>query len=130
MKKDFGAYKTIGEVAQLLDLIDKKKGTLSTHTIRYWEKEFRQIKPKILSGRRRYYNNECIHKIKLIKYLLKEKGMTIRGVKTLLKSESSINLDNLVKKNVSTQSIEKDRIKKKIDKINNIIKELKKFKNG
>jgi len=130
MKKQDSTYKTIGEVAQLLGLIDKKKGTLSTHTIRYWEKEFRQIKPKILSGRRRYYDNECIKKIKLIKHLLKEKGMTIKGAKTLLKKESSINLDDSVKNIVTTHVLEKDKIKEKINKISKIINELKGFKNG
>ena len=49
MEKESEAYKTIGEVAKMVGLINKKKGTLSTHTIRFWEKEFRQIKPKILS---------------------------------------------------------------------------------
>ena len=89
MEKDFHSYKTIGEVAQMLGLINKKKGTLSTYTIRYWEKEFKQIKPIILAGKRRYYNKKCIRKIKLIKYLLKERGMTIKGVKTLLKNINS-----------------------------------------
>ena len=46
--KSNNAYKSIGEVAKILDLINKKKGTLNTHTIRFWEKEFKQIKPKIL----------------------------------------------------------------------------------
>ena len=48
MEKESEAYKTIGEVAKIVGLIDKKRGTLSTHTIRFWEKEFSQIKPKIL----------------------------------------------------------------------------------
>ena len=50
MKKKPEAYKTIGEVAKIVGLVDKKRGTLSTHTIRFWEREFSQIKPKILSG--------------------------------------------------------------------------------
>ena len=70
MDKYDDAYKTIGEVAQIVGLVDKKKGTLSTHTIRYWEKEFKQIKPKIFAGRRRYYDNKSIRIIKLIKYLI------------------------------------------------------------
>ena len=48
--KSTDAYKSIGEVAKILDLVNTKKGTLNTHTIRYWEKEFKQIKPKILMG--------------------------------------------------------------------------------
>ena len=52
--KEDRKYKTIGEVAKILNLIDKKKGSLSTHTIRFWEKQFKQIKPKIFLGNRRY----------------------------------------------------------------------------
>ena len=47
-------YKSIGEVAKILNLIDKKTGKVSTHTIRFWEKQFKQIKPNIFSGNRRY----------------------------------------------------------------------------
>ena len=64
--KNNDAYKSIGEVAKILDLVNKKKGTLNTHTIRFWEKEFKQIKPKILNGNRRYYNKETIEVLKRI----------------------------------------------------------------
>ena len=84
MNKTSGAYKTIGEVAKLLNLVNKKNGNLNTHTIRFWEKEFKQIKPKILSGKRRYYDNETIEILKKVKFLLKDQGMTINGVKKLL----------------------------------------------
>ena len=67
--KEKSKYKTIGEVAQILNLIDKKKGSLSTHTIRFWEKEFKQIKPKIFTGNRRYYDENSISILKKIKYL-------------------------------------------------------------
>ena len=130
MEKKFEAYKTIGEVAKIVDLIDKKKGTLSTHTIRFWEKEFKQIKPKILSGKRRYYNNKEIRMIKLIKYLLKEKGMTIKGVKAILNNPKSSRLDDTTKYSVSNQSFNKELIEDKIKKISEIIDELKKLKNG
>ena len=82
-------YKTIGEVAKILNLIDKKSGSLSTHTIRFWEKQFKQIKPKIFSGNRRYYDENSINLLKKIKYLLKDKGMTLIGVKKVLNSENS-----------------------------------------
>ena len=83
-QKDEIAYKTIGEVAKDLNLINPKNGKLNTHTIRFWEKNFKQIKPKIFSGRRRYYDNETVFKLKKIKYLLKEKGLTIEGAKKFL----------------------------------------------
>ena len=130
MKKKNEAYKTIGEVAEIVGLIDKKRGTLSTHTIRFWEKEFSQIKPKILSGKRRYYNNKLIRIIKLIKYLLKEKGMTIKGVKAVLNNPKSLTLDDTTKYSVSNQSLNKEKIKDKIKKISKIIDELKELKNG
>ena len=50
MSKLDRAYKSISEVAEILNL--KNKNKLSTHTIRYWEKEFKQIKPKIFNSRR------------------------------------------------------------------------------
>ena len=82
-------YKTIGEVAKMLKLVNKKNGSLSTHTIRFWEKEFKQIKPKIFSGNRRYYDESVINILKKIKYLLKDKGMTLNGVKKVLNSDNS-----------------------------------------
>ena len=130
MEKRSDAYKTIGEVAKIVGLIDKKKGTLSTHTIRFWEQKFTQIKPKILVGKRRYYNNKDIRIIKLIKYLLKEKGMTIKGAKAILNNPKSLELDGTIKYSVNNQSLNKEKIKGKIKKISNIIIELKKLKNG
>ena len=130
MEKKTEAYKTIGEVAKIVGLVDKNRGTLYTHTIRFWEKEFSQIKPRILSGKRRYYNNKIIRIIKLIKYLLKEKGMTIKGVKAVLNNPKSLTLDDTTKYSVSNQSLNKEKIKDKIKKISKIIDELNKLKNG
>ena len=75
MKKSYNAYKTIGEVAKLLNLKSKKSNSLSTHTIRFWEKEFKQIKPKIFNGKRRYYDEKNIQILKKVHYLLKKQGM-------------------------------------------------------
>ena len=118
--KENSKYKTIGEVAKLLNLTDKKKGSLSTHTIRFWEKEFKQIKPKIFSGNRRYYDENSINLLKKIKYLLKEKGMTLIGVKKVLNSEDS-DIDEVYNTTINRRNI----IKSKIKKIKNIIKEIK-----
>ena len=130
MEKKSEAYKTIGEVAEIVGLINKKKRTLSTHTIRFWEKEFNQIKPKILSGKRRYYNNKDIRMIKLIKYLLKEKGMTIKGVKAVLNNPKLFTLDDTTEYGVSSQSLNIEKVKDKIKKISKIVSELKDLKNG
>ena len=130
MEKKSEAYKTIGEVAEIVGLINKKKRTLSTHTIRFWEKEFNQIKPKILSGKRRYYDNKDIRMIKLIKYLLKEKGMTIKGVKAVLNNPKLFTLDDTTEYGVSNQSLNIEKVKDKIKKISKIVSELKDLKNG
>ena len=113
-------YKTIGEVAKILNLIDKKSGSLSTHTIRFWEKQFKQIKPKIFSGNRRYYDENSINVLKKIKYLLKDKGMTLIGVKKVLNSEDS-DIDEIFNKTIR----HKDVIRTKINNIKNIINVLK-----
>jgi DNA-binding transcriptional MerR regulator len=124
IQKNNKAYKSIGEVAKILNLINKKKGSLNTHTIRFWEKEFKQIKPKILNGNRRYYNNDTIEILKKVKYLLKDQGMTIIGVKKVLNSDKSLKLDELANNSISTDYI----IKNKIKKISDIIKQLKNIK--
>ena len=123
-KKFENAYKTIGEVAKDLDLINHKTGKLNTHTIRFWEKEFRQIKPKIFAGRRRYYDKKTINFLKKIRFLLKEKGLTISGVKKFLVDESSFNLDEA--NNISITS-SKNNLKSKLKKISTLVKEIKKL---
>ncbi len=123
MNKSDEAYKTIGEVAKILNLVNKKKGTLNTYTIRFWEKEFKQIKPKILNGNRRYYDNTTIDILKKVRFLLKEQGMTINGVKKLLDTKSSLKLDE-----ISNNSIRGDNLKLKLKKISKLVKEIKGLK--
>ncbi|MDC0328885.1 MerR family transcriptional regulator [Candidatus Pelagibacter sp.] len=118
------AYKSIGEVAKILNLVNEKKGTLNTHTIRFWEKEFKQIKPNILNGNRRYYNNDAINVLKKVKYLLKDQGMTINGAKKVLNSEKSLKLDELPKNPISAEY----SIKNKLKNISNLLKQIKKLK--
>ena len=113
------SYKTIGEVAKILNLVNKKTGKLSTHTIRFWEKEFKDIKPYIFSGNRRYYDENNIKILKKIKFLLKDKGMTIKGVKKLLHYKNS-NLDE-----TNNKTINADKLRTKLNKISNIIKNIK-----
>ena len=112
-------YKTIGEVAKILNLIDKKSGKLSTHTIRFWEKEFKQIKPYIFSGKRRYYDDNAIKLLKKIQFLLKNKGLTIKGVKKELDRINS-KLDD-----ENNKTINRKIIKTKLSKISNIVKSIK-----
>ena len=126
--KNFNAYKSIGEVAKLLNLTTNK-GKPNTHTIRFWEKEFKQIKPKIFAGKRRYYDKKSIEVLKKIRFLLKEKGFTISGVKKILNSNKSRSIDvyenlGLYSKNFESKKIIRDKIKR----ISKIVSELKKYK--
>jgi len=125
MNKSEDAYKTIGEVVKILDLKNKKGHIPPTHTIRFWEKNFKQIKPKILSGNRRYYDSKAIEVLKKVKYLLKDQGMTINGVKKLLNTNPSLKLDEFSKNSIS---VDNSNIKNKLKKILNLIKEIKKLK--
>ena len=123
MNKSDQAYKTIGEVVKILNLKNKIGHNTATHTIRFWEKEFKQIKPKVLSGNRRYYNKSNVDLLKKIKFLLKDQGMTINGVKKVLNSSKPNNLDE-----ISNKSIRADNLRSKITKISKIISDLKKLK--
>ena len=127
--KNDKVYKTIGEAAKELKLIDKKTGQLQTHTIRYWETQFKQIKPTIKAGGRRYYSNKNIKIINYIKFLLKEKGLTINGVKKILNNKECPSLDDAANLGVYNSGLKATKvIKDKIKNISKIIKELKKYK--
>tara|TARA_B100000427_G_C15378007_1_gene537537 strand:- start:37 stop:408 length:372 start_codon:yes stop_codon:yes gene_type:complete len=123
MDKLDNAYKTIGEVAKILKLKSNKKGVLPTHTIRFWEKQFKQIKPKVLNSNRRYYDENSINILKKIKFLLKDQGMTINGVKKILNGDQSLKLDEM-----ANDSIKADNFRNKLIKISQIVKNLKSLK--
>ena len=123
MDKTDSAYKTIGEVVKILKLKSNKKGILPTHTIRFWEKQFKQIKPKILNANRRYYDENTINLLKKVKFLLKDQGMTINGVKKVLNGEVALELDE-----IANNSIKADNLKNKLTRISRIIKNLKELK--
>ena len=125
MNKLNSTYKSIGEVAKILGLIDEKKGRLNTHTIRFWEKKFKQIKPKLFNSNRRYYDQNSIDILKKIKFLLKDEGMTIEGVKKMLNKNKSLKLDDYSNKPINTQN---NNLKIKLNKISKIITELKNLK--
>tara|TARA_B110000027_G_scaffold125128_1_gene142280 strand:- start:18 stop:404 length:387 start_codon:yes stop_codon:yes gene_type:complete len=73
----------ISELSKILNLINLKDKKPSNHILRYWEKQFKQIKPKIIN-KHRYYSSSQVELLKMINFLLKNKGMTISGVKSLL----------------------------------------------
>jgi DNA-binding transcriptional MerR regulator len=125
MQKNKNAYKTIGEAAKEIGLVNKKNNTINTHTLRFWEKNFKQIRPKILSGNRRYYSQKDINFLKIIYDLLKNQGFTIQGVKKILNSKRN-KLDES-----SAQGIKKktfyNSVKKRAKNIKFIVSKIKDF---
>ena len=117
------AYKTIGEVAKILNIKANNKEVFPTHVIRFWENQFKQIKPKILNSNRRYYDEKTINLLKKVKFLLKDQGMTINGVKKILNNEDSLKLDEIADKSIRTENL-----KNKLLNISNKLKELKNYK--
>ena len=120
MSKNKEAYKTISEVVEILNLKSKRSQSIPTHTLRFWEKEFKQIKPKIFNGNRRYYDEKNIKLLKKINYLLKDQGMTINGVKKILNSKEPLKLDESTNNPINTHNL-----KTKLVKISNLVKSLK-----
>ena len=120
MIKSYSSYKTISEVVKILGLKSKKGQSLPTHTIRYWEKEFKQIKPKIFNGNRRYYDEKNINLLKKVHFLLKDQGMTINGAKKILNNKKPLKLDESI-----NNSIKAVNLRNKITKISKILKSLK-----
>ena len=114
----------ISELAKLLNLTNKKTKKPLNYVIRYWEKEFPSIKP-VLLNKRRYYSSKQIEKIELIKYLLKDKGLTINGVQKVLKS----NINSL--DDYNSISLQTDYIKQNIkNKSKKILEKIKTIKHG
>ena len=115
-------FYNISELSKILNLINPSNKKPLNHVLRYWEKEFKQVKPKKINNRR-YYSSKQVEILKLIKFLLKNKGMTINGVKKILNASNSNNLDE-----ISNKTIRTDNLRNKINNITNIIKDLKKLK--
>ena len=117
----------IGQLSKILNLLSSKDKKPLNYILRYWEKEFKSIKPKIIN-KQRYYTQEQVDLIKLIHFLLKESGMTVKGVKKFLNSKinelDDHNLDSLkadyYKKRLKEKSV------KILSKINNLKKHGKK----
>ena len=114
----------ISELSKILKLTDTLNNKPLNYVLRYWEKEFKQIKPKKINNQR-YYSPEQVEIVKMIKFLLKEKGMTISGVKNMLNLKinklDDYDLDSL-KADYYKNNL-KDKSKKLLEKI----KELKKY---
>ena len=114
----------ISEVTKILGLVDNNNKNM-THILRFWEKNFKEINPLKLNGNTRYYNQELLEKLKLIKHLLKEKGMTIKGVKLVLK-KGIYSLDDYHSFNVKDDYLKKNLI----ERTKKILNKIRKIKNG
>ena len=114
----------ISEVSVYLDLVNPLSKKPLNHILRYWEKEFKQIKPKKINNRR-YYSTEQVEIIKKIKFLVKNKGMTISGVKKLL----NLNINKLDDYDLDSLKADyyKNALKNKSKNLLNKIKNLKKY---
>ena len=114
---------TISELAKILDLIDTSNKKPLNHVLRYWESKFKQIKPKKINNRR-YYSPQQVEIIKMVKFLLKNKGMTISGVKNLL----NLNINKL--DDYNSHSLKAEYYKNKFkDKSKKILIKIKRLKN-
>ena len=123
-EKTAEALKTIGEVAKELNLIELETGKAKTYILRFWEKEFPQLKPKLRAKGRRYYTAENIKLLKKIQYLLKDKGLTIKGAKKIIENNiNDIEVDDFERKDISTNDLLNK--KEKLIRIKEIITELK-----
>ena len=114
----------ISEISEKIDLIDPITKKPLNYILRYWEKEFKEIKPKKINNRR-YYSLKQVEIIKMIKFLLKNKGMTISGVKSILNTYT-INLDDRNSDSLRTD-IYKDILKLKSKSLLNKIKKIKSY---
>ena len=77
MEKSRDAFRTISEVAELLDT--------PAHVLRFWESRFPQVRPVKRAGGRRYYRPTDVALLSGIKRLLHSDGLTIRGVQKVLR---------------------------------------------
>ena len=114
---------TISEVSRALKLVNESTKKPLNHILRYWEKEFKEISPKKINNRR-YYSPEQVEIIKMIKFLLKNKGMTILGVKNLLTSKTNRlddhNMNSLKADHYKNKLVAKSKLLlEKINKIKN-----------
>ena len=118
------ALKTICEVAKDLNLIDLETGKAKTYILRFWEKEFPQLRPKLRAKGRRYYTPDNVKFFKKIKYLLKDKGLTIKGVKKIIENNfNDIEVDDFIRKDIGIYDL-LDK-KEKLIRIKKIITEIK-----
>ena len=118
----------IRELTLQLGLINKKNKKPLIHTLRFWETKFRQLKPTILAGGRRYYSSKDVKVAKMIFFLLKDQGMTINGAKKVM-DRNLKHLDGTKTLSIK-ETYYKNQIKNKTQEILKRIKKLNGKKNS
>ena len=102
------SYYTISNVS--------KKLNIPPHVLRFWEKKFNFVKPKKSQTGRRYYSNQDIVNLEIIKDLLHNKGYTISGAIKYIKNNSEVQNNKPDHLNLSNEALVK-----KIDETSNLI---------
>ena len=113
----------ISEVSNILNLVDTKTNKPLNYVHRYWETQFADIKPRRINNQR-YYSLKQVERLKTIQYLLKKEGMTILGVKNILKLGSKVldvNNDDSLRNIVLNKNFKSKAIK--------LLQKIKKMKN-
>ena len=106
---EISSYYTISNVS--------KKLNVPTHVLRFWEKKFNFIKPKKNQTGRRYYSNQDIINLEIIKDLLHNKGYTIAGAIKYMKNNDQ--LDN--KNEIDRLNVSNEALVKKIEETSDLI---------
>ena len=106
---EISSYYTISNVS--------KKLKVPTHVLRFWEKKFNFIKPKKNQTGRRYYSNQDIINLEIIKDLLHNKGYTIAGAIKYMKNNDQ--LDN--KNEIDRLNVSNEALVKKIEETSDLI---------
>jgi DNA-binding transcriptional MerR regulator len=123
MLKNKSKLISISELSEKLGLVSKKNKKPLNHTLRFWETKFKQLKPLILPGKRRYYTIKDVETAKMIYFLLKVQGFTINGAKKAM-NENIKHLDDTKTSSIKATYYEEE-IKKKTKNILNRIKKIK-----
>ena len=105
---DTSSYYTISNVSEKLKI--------PPHVLRFWEKKFNFIKPKKSQTGRRYYSNQDIVNLEIIKDLLHNKGFTITGAIRHMKNSNEFRDDRLVQVNIDNK-----KLVEKIDETSTLI---------
>ena len=120
-KKNSKYLYSISEIVKTINLELNNNQKITVNTIRFWEKKFSTIRSIRLNGNRRLFNKDNLEKIKFIRFLLKDRGLSIIGAQKILKEfkklddyNSSSVRNNIIKTNF------KNKAKKILDKIQRI----------